>query len=284
MVVTRGVGSARSSPFSFTTMPMISGRSVPEREELSSATTSSLSAICFTCLGETKLTASMCLNPASTNSFRYSAFVSVGMKSASPCHASLGHSISFTVSISGLQDSRFEFADFGVECRGFQRLDQCIARVRRIDDGVHPEAGCGVALIGLVLVGGPHGFVQFFFGLFVYLLAFALELLQLDFNQRAGGGIAAHDSVASRRPGKNESRIVSLTAHRVVAGAKTSAANHGDLRHHRIRHGVYHFCAGAPHAAPLRCFAHHAAVHVGQKDKRYAVLVAGQNDARCSFV
>src|SRR5260370_12134477 len=183
MVVTPGVASARSSPFSFTTMPMISGRSVPaERAELSSATTSSLSAICFTCLGETKLTASMCLNPASTNSFRYSAFVSVGMKSASPCHASLGHSISFTVSISGLQDSRFEFADFWVECRGFQRLDQCIARVRRIDDGVHPEAGCGVARIGLVLVGGAHRFVQFFFCLFLFLLPLPLLFLPLTFN------------------------------------------------------------------------------------------------------
>src|SRR5260370_17867814 len=168
MVVTPGVANARSSHFTFTTMQMISGRSVPaERAELSSATTSSLSAICFTCLGETKLTASMCLNPASTNSFRYSAFVSVGMKSASPCHASLGHSISFTVSISGLQDSRFEFADLGVECRGFQRLDQCIARMRRVDDGVHPEAGNRLARIRLMLLACAHGVVQFSFGPFV---------------------------------------------------------------------------------------------------------------------
>src|SRR2546428_8858120 len=46
-------------------MPMISGGSVPAgREALSSFITSSLSAICFTCFGETKLTASMCRKPA----------------------------------------------------------------------------------------------------------------------------------------------------------------------------------------------------------------------------
>src|ERR1700736_1875145 len=126
---------ARSAPFSFTTIPMISillgGWSCPK--------TSSLSAICFTCFGETKLTASMCLNPATTNSFRYSAFVSVGMKSGSPCHASLGHSIILTVSISGLQDSGLEFGDFWVQRCGFERLDQRIARMRGVDDGVDPQ-------------------------------------------------------------------------------------------------------------------------------------------------
>src|SRR5712692_4142361 len=100
IVVTPGVASARSNPFSFRTMPMISGGSIPEgREALYFAITSSLSAICFTCFGETKLTASMCLNPASTSSFKYSALYSVGICSGSPCHASRGHSISFTVSI-----------------------------------------------------------------------------------------------------------------------------------------------------------------------------------------
>src|SRR5260370_14599291 len=100
IVVTPGVASARSSPFSFTTMPMISGSCTPAgREALSFAITSSLSAICFTCFGETKLTASICLNPASTSSFRYSALYSAGIISGSPCHASLGHSISLTFSM-----------------------------------------------------------------------------------------------------------------------------------------------------------------------------------------
>src|ERR1700676_5268324 len=141
-------------------MPMISGPSAPAgNDELNFSITSSLSAICFTCFGETKLTASMCLNPATTNSFRYSAFVSVGMKSGSPCHASLGHSIILTVSISGLQDSGLEFGDFWVQRCGFERLDQRIARMRGVDDGVDPQARGGVARIGLVLVGGAHGIV-----------------------------------------------------------------------------------------------------------------------------
>ena len=60
-VVTPRVASARSTPLSFTTMPMISGSAVPAgREALSASITASLSAICRTCCGETKLTASMC--------------------------------------------------------------------------------------------------------------------------------------------------------------------------------------------------------------------------------
>src|SRR5712692_407388 len=100
IVVTPGVASARSNPFSFRTMPMISGGSIPEgREALYFAITSSLSAICFTCFGETKLTASMCLNPASTSSFKYSALYSVGIRSGNPCQASRGHSINFVDSV-----------------------------------------------------------------------------------------------------------------------------------------------------------------------------------------
>src|SRR4029077_16461202 len=143
IVVMPGVASARSSPFSFTTMPIISGCGTPSgREALYLLITSSLSAICFTCFGETKLTASMCLNPASTTSFKYSALNSVGMKSGSPCHASRGHSMSFTVSILGLQDSGFELANFGVQRGRLQSLNQRIAGVRGIDDGVDPEARC----------------------------------------------------------------------------------------------------------------------------------------------
>src|SRR5579859_3099346 len=80
---------------------MISGGSaLGGREALNFAITSSLSAICFTCFGDTKLTASMCRNPASTSSFKYSALYSVGMKSARPCQASLGHSMIFVASTS----------------------------------------------------------------------------------------------------------------------------------------------------------------------------------------
>src|SRR5260221_7450751 len=155
----------------------------------------------------------MCLNPASTDSFRYSDLSSVGMKSASPCHASRGHSTSFTDSVialafvsceryqrlrvqhrtttrqvqlrgrekttkacpyirptlaqptgtirsgfvrrqntktvenmllleiaksivylSSLKDSGFEFAELRVQRRGIERGDQCVARMRWIND------------------------------------------------------------------------------------------------------------------------------------------------------
>src|SRR6266478_4767869 len=103
IVVTPGVASARSSPFSFTTIPIISGSFTPAgREAFSFAITSSLSAICFTYFGETKLTASMCWNPASTSSFKYSALYSVGICSGNPCHASRGHSISLICSVISL--------------------------------------------------------------------------------------------------------------------------------------------------------------------------------------
>src|SRR5882724_8404674 len=81
-------------------MPMISGGAMSAgREALNLAITSSLSAICFTYFGETKLTASMCPNPASTSSFKYSALYSEGIMSGNPCHASRGHSTSFICSI-----------------------------------------------------------------------------------------------------------------------------------------------------------------------------------------
>jgi len=48
-----------------------------------------------------------------------------------------------------------------------------------IDDGVEPEAGGGVARVGLVIIGGFDGVEEFFFGFFVDLFAFAFELFQL---------------------------------------------------------------------------------------------------------
>src|SRR4029078_7671692 len=91
-VETDSVAMARSAPFSFTTIPMIStssGTSI-------CSNTCSLSAICGTAFGETKLTASMCLNPAPINARRYRVFSSVGICRLRPCHASRGHSISVT--------------------------------------------------------------------------------------------------------------------------------------------------------------------------------------------
>src|SRR6266436_2735895 len=98
-VVTPGVFKARSIPCSFTTIPMISGRSTPGGSPArNDFITSSLSAIWRTSFGETKLTASICLKPTAVSFRRYSTFNSVGMTSASPCHASRGHSTIFTIS------------------------------------------------------------------------------------------------------------------------------------------------------------------------------------------
>ena len=98
-VVTPGTARARSSPFSFTTMPMISGPSIPEgREPKNASSTASLSAIWRTCCGETKLTASICRNPAATSARKCAALTSVGITCGKPCHASRGHSTILTES------------------------------------------------------------------------------------------------------------------------------------------------------------------------------------------
>src|SRR6266404_1115718 len=98
-VVTPGVFKARSIPCSFTSIPMISGRSTPGGSPArNDFITSSLSAIWRTCFGETKLTASICFTPAAASLRRYWIFVSVGMISVRPCQASRGHSMIFTIS------------------------------------------------------------------------------------------------------------------------------------------------------------------------------------------
>src|SRR5260370_789570 len=232
-------------------IPIISGGSVPRgREALSFAITSSLSAICFTCFGETKLTASMCLNPARTNSFRYAPLSSVGIKSPNPCHASRGHSTSFTGSMSGLQNSRLEFADLRIQGRCFEGDNQSLARVRRINNCINPQPRGGIARVCLLLVRRADGFVQFLFLLFVAVLAFALERLLLVFPRRPGGCTAAQPRVARRRPRKHKARVIGLPAHRVVARSESPAANHGNFWHHAVGHGVYHLCAGADDSAP----------------------------------
>jgi len=91
--VTPGVARARSRPCEFTTIPIISGESPPGVfTRLKRSITASLSAICGTCFGETKLTASICRNPSEINRFRYCTFSCVGITLRKPCQASRGHS------------------------------------------------------------------------------------------------------------------------------------------------------------------------------------------------
>ena len=163
MVVTPGVARARSSPFSFTTMPMISGAAASVgREALNLRMTSSLSAICLTCLGETKLTASMCLKPAASECFQIFSFVFGGDEIGQSLPGIARAFDQFHGFHLSLQNSGFEFANVGIKGGGFERADQRVAGVRRIDDGVDPEAGGGVARVGLIFVGGADGFVEFF--------------------------------------------------------------------------------------------------------------------------
>src|SRR6202158_531534 len=151
-----------------------------------------------------------------------------------------------------------------------------------IDDGVDPQTRGGVTRIGLVLVGGADGFVQFFFLFFVDFSAFALELFQFYFDESAGCGVAAHHGEARRRPRKHEARIVGLSAHGVISGAEAATANYRDFGNDAVRNRIYHFCAGADDAAPLRVFADHETVYVVQKNKGNAVLVAIENEP-CSL-
>src|SRR5579864_4100451 len=91
-VCTASVAIARSAPFWFTTIPMISTSSGGS----SSLRTASESAICGMALGETNDTASICLNPAPISARRYCTLTAVGIWPFRPCQASRGHSMIFT--------------------------------------------------------------------------------------------------------------------------------------------------------------------------------------------
>src|SRR5271154_6325235 len=108
----------------------------------------------------------------------------------------------------------------------------------RIDDCVDPEPCRGVARVSLVFICGADGLMQFLLVRVSELLAFAFELLDFDFDKRAGSGIAAHDRIPRGRPRKNEPWIVRFAAHRVVASPKAATANHRDFWDYAIRDGV----------------------------------------------
>src|SRR3989441_3917027 len=182
--------------------------------------------------------------------------------------------------ISGLQDSGLELLHVRIKRSGIKRPDQDLTGLGGIEDRVHPEPGRGVTRVGLALVRRADGLVKFLFLLLAQLLAFALELLDLDFDERPRRGVAAHDRVARGGPGKNEARVIGLAAHRVVARAETPAEDHADFGHHAVRHRIHHLGARADDAAPFRLFADHKPIDVVQKNKRHQVLVAVEDEAR----
>ena len=79
MVVTPGVAERALESFFVHDDADNFGRRRRRREgkPLNLAITSSLSAICLTCFGETKLTASMCLKPRPAAAFKYSTLIFV---------------------------------------------------------------------------------------------------------------------------------------------------------------------------------------------------------------
>src|SRR2546428_4630066 len=200
--------------------------------------------------------------------------------SCKPCHASRGHSMIVTGSISGLQNSGFELWNIRIQGSRLQCPDECIASLCGINDGVDPQAGGSVARVCLMFVGCADGFEEFLFCFLVHFFTFALELLQLDFNERACGGFATHYRVTRGGPGKDEARIVRLAAHSIVSRAEAATANDGDFGHDAVGDRIHHFGAGADDAAPFGVFAYHKSIYIVKKDQRDAILIAIENEAR----
>ena len=133
----------------------------------------------------------------------------------------------------------------------------------------------------MLVVGTLYRLEQFFLVFLAQDFAAAFQLLDLDFDQCASGGVATHYGVSRRRPGEHKTRVVSLATHRVVSGAKGSADDHGDLWHHRIRHRIHHLGPSFDNPAPLRIASHHEAVDIVEKDQRDQILIAVHDEARC---
>src|SRR6478752_4801509 len=74
-------------------------------------------------------------------------------------------------------------------------------------------------------------------------LAHGLDAVATHGRQDARGLLAAHDADARVRPHPEEARLVTASAHRVVAGAEAAADDHGELRHVRARDGGHHLRA-----------------------------------------
>src|SRR5690348_11716014 len=84
---------------------------------------------------------------------------------------------------SRLQHSRLEFANFRIERRRFECPGQRVARVRWVDDGIHPKPCGGITRVGLMFIRRADGFVELLLLLLVELLTRPLQLLELDFDE-----------------------------------------------------------------------------------------------------
>ena len=59
-----------------------------------------------------------------------------------------------------LQHPGLELAHFRIQRGRFQRPNQRLARLRRVQNRIDPEPSGGVAWVGLLFVGGAHRFPQ----------------------------------------------------------------------------------------------------------------------------
>src|SRR5215469_18188752 len=101
-----------------------------------------------------------------------------------------------TFDLSGLQYSRLELPDLRIQCRGCQGPGERLTSLGRVDDGVHPQPRGAVTRVRLMFVSSAYGFVEVVLFRFAELLSLTLELLDLDFHQRACRRVAAHHRIA----------------------------------------------------------------------------------------
>src|SRR5208337_825946 len=163
--------------------------------------------------------------------------------------------------------------------RRFQRLRNGLARFHRVNDLIDPKTRGAVARVSLLVVGLLRR-IEKLVSLFVaQLLAAALQLLDFDLHQRAGGGVSAHDRIFRGGPGEDEAGIIGFAAHGVVPGAERAADDHGDFGNDGVRHCIHHLRSRLDNAAPLGIASHHEAVDVVEKNERDQVLVAVHDEA-----
>ncbi len=92
--------------------------------------------------------------------------------------------------------------------------------------------------------------------------------------QDAGRLLTAHHADARIRPHPQEARLVAAAAHGVIAGAKTSADQHGELGHVRARHGGHHLRAILRNARVFVFASDHEPGDVLKENQRDIALIA----------
>src|SRR5207248_9978641 len=110
-----------------------------------------------------------------------------------------------------------------------------VARLLRQNHRINESArGCELS-VQLLLVTSAHA-LHLCFQLFVGLLTFLLQLLQLRSEHSLHSRVAFHHSHSSCRPTEDEVRIEALACHSVIARARCVIDCQDNLRHNCCRH------------------------------------------------